>query len=127
MTTSMITALMLLLGGIPGYYLYIARRVDPKAIVDKYGLKPLYNFLWNRWYINPTYYKVLVYGVIDFSRALFKHFEVKVVDGFNYALAKATVAFSNGFRRIQTGILPYNMLGIAIGILLLAALILLGI
>ena len=104
MTTSMITALMLLLGGIPGYYLYIARRVDPKAIVDKYGLKPLYNFLWNRWYINPTYYKVLVYGVIDFSRALFKHFEVKVVDGFNYALAKATVAFSNGFRRIQTGI-----------------------
>ncbi len=123
--TSSITAVMLILGGVPGYLLYISRKADPKVVVEKYGLRSLYNFLWNRWYINPTYYKVFVYSIIGFSRAAFKNFEIKVIDGFNYALARGTVAFSNGFRRIQTGVLSYNMLGIAIGLLMLAALVLL--
>ena len=118
--TTAITAVMLVLGGIPGYIMYISRKVDPKEFVEKSGLKPLYTFLWNRWYINPTYYKVLVYSLIDFSKSAYKNFEVKVVDGANYALARGVFAFSSAFRRIQTGILSYNMVGMAIGFLLVA-------
>ncbi|RLE51785.1 MAG: NADH-quinone oxidoreductase subunit L [Candidatus Methanomethylicota archaeon] len=118
--TTAITALMLIIGGVPGYMMYISRKIDPEEFVEKHGLKPIYNFLWNRWYINPTYYKVLVYSLIDFSRSLYKNFEVKVVDGANYAFARVVAAFSNAFRRIQTGILSYNMIGMAIGLLLVA-------
>jgi len=150
--TMVITASMLLLGGIPGYLMYVSRRVDPVKFVDRYGLKPIYNFLWNRWYMNPTYYKVFVYSLIDLSSVLFKNLEkavidkvnyvvangiikmsaglfrsleVKVIDGANYALAKAVVAFYRVFRRIQTGILSYNMLGIVFGLLVVGALLIL--
>lgn len=118
LSTSLITAIALIVGGVPAYMMYISRRIDPEAFIDKHGLKSLYNFLWNRWYINLAYYKVFVYSLIAFSGESYKNFEVKVMDGANYAFARRVASFSNILRRIQTGILSYNIMGIAVGLLI---------
>jgi NADH-quinone oxidoreductase subunit L len=150
--TSTITACMLLIGGLPAYYLYISRKVDPEEFVEKHGLKGLYNFLYNRWYINPTYYRLFVYSLISGSSILFrnlekavidafnyilanfivklsnviyKYIEKPILDGLNYAIAYAFASFSQAFRRIQTGVSSFNIMGMALGIILLIILIIL--
>jgi NADH-quinone oxidoreductase subunit L len=150
--TSTITACMLVIGGLPAYYLYISRKGDPEEFVEKHGLKGLYNFLYNRWYINPTYYRIFVYSLISGSSILFrnlekavidafnyilanfivklsnviyKYFEKPILDGLNYAIAYAFASFSQAFRRIQTGVSSFNIMGMALGIILLIVLIIL--
>ncbi|MCS7096889.1 MAG: NADH-quinone oxidoreductase subunit L [Candidatus Methanomethylicia archaeon] len=148
--TLSITFCMLVIGGLPAYLMYISRKVDPESFVEVHGLKGLYNFLWNRWYINTLYYKVFVYSlingsvkvfkgfekavidrfnyasanfVISFSNVVFKYFEKPVLDGLNYLIAKGFIFFSQVFRRIQTGISSFNILGISIGIIILILLL----
>jgi len=148
--TTTITACMLVIGGLPAYYLYISRKVDPAEFVEKHGLKGLYNFLYNRWYINPTYYRLFVYSLINGSLILFRNFEKAVIDAFNYILANSIVklsgvvyryfekpvldglnytiayafaSFSQAFRRIQTGVSSFNIMGMVLGIILLIILI----
>ena len=132
------SAVMLVVGGLPGYLLYVARRADPAEIVGRSSvLRALHKFLWNRWYINPFYYKAFVDGTLKLKQALFKWFEMAVVDKVNGAVAVAFTASSSalfrslesvgidggfnravpyiaskiyrGVRRMQTGILTYNM------------------
>ncbi|MEM1549941.1 MAG: NADH-quinone oxidoreductase subunit L [Candidatus Methanomethylicia archaeon] len=153
LTTMLITLCMLILGGYPAYLMYISRKVDPESFVESHGLKGIYNFLWNRWYINPTYYGVFVYPlihgsvkvfrgfekavidrfnyvlaniVLSFSNIVYRYFEKPILDGFNYFVANVFMLFSQIFRRIQTGVSSFNIMGIGLGILILILMILFG-
>lgn len=143
---------MLAIGGLLGYTFYVARKKSPEAVVGKSPiLKSVYNFLWNRWYINPLYYRVFIYDVIDFGRWAFKWFEVEIVnkrfnfaiaplvikgcksllkrfeiavmDRFNYIVASTATAIYLNIRKIQTGLLSFNMIWVIIGFLLLLTLL----
>ncbi|MGQ4832431.1 MAG: NADH-quinone oxidoreductase subunit L [Candidatus Asgardarchaeia archaeon] len=86
--TTLITAVVIILGFVPAYKLYIQRTLDAEKIVNSNALmKSLYTFLYNRWYINDIYY-VIVRG-----------------------------AFSAGqrIRRIQTGQVNMNVIGMLLG------------
>lgn len=124
--TTLITLCMLVLGGVPAYLMYISRKVNPELFVESHGLKGLYNFLWNRWYINPAYYNVFVYPLIHGSIRVFKGFEKPILDGFNYLVANVFVSFSQNLRKIQTGISSFNVMGISLGIIILILLVLFG-
>ena len=53
----------LLLGVIPGYFLYIKRNVSVHDLVESSELlKEGYTFFWKRWYIDGAYLKVFVTG-----------------------------------------------------------------
>ena len=115
---------MLTIGGLLGYVLYIARKPGPEAVVGRSRiLQSVYKFLWNRWYVNPLYYKIFVYDVIAFSKGAFKWFEVGFMDRLNYIIANAATAIYLNIRKIQTGILSINMIGVVMGFLLLLMLI----
>lgn len=93
--TFVITAGMLTLGGVPGFFLYVRPRVDIASVVERNPLlKALQTFLYNRYYINAAYYKLFVNGVVRLGRMTYQYFEVGVVDRFNYVVADATKAFS---------------------------------
>lgn len=151
--TTLITLCMLVLGGFPAYSMYISRKVNPELFIESHGLKGLYNFLWNRWYINPSYYNVFVYPlihgsirvfrgfekaiidrfnyvlaslVLNFSNAIYRYFEKPILDGFNYLMANVFMSFSQNFRKIQTGISSFNIVGISLGIIILILLVLFG-
>ena len=62
----------------------------------------MYNFLWNRWYINPAYYRAFVYGTI--SAAAHKNFiESKFFDRISVAVAVFSVDVSIGGQSIDFG------------------------
>lgn len=114
---------MLLLGSIPAYLIYVKRVKDPKELV-KGSLKPVWSFLYNRWYINRLYYRLFVDSTIGLSKWSFNWIERKAIDGFNYLLANVTVKFVNQFRKTHTGVLNYNVMGLLLGGILLLLILL---
>jgi NADH-quinone oxidoreductase subunit L len=143
--------IMLALGGTLGYLIYISRRIDPTSIVGEKGLgRLIYNFLWNRWYINPAYYSVFVHGTTSAANAIRSSIESKffdrisgsvavvsvdvstrgqridlsVVDGAINSIAAAGREFSSQLRRIQTGVAQEYVTIFALGLFVLIAAIL---
>jgi len=146
---------MLLLGGLTGWYIYLARKVDPKELVEKSSvLKGLHTFLWNRWYINALYYRVFVDGTLKLKQVIFQNFELKVIDRIDGAVSGTFTVFSQTLfkfletgvvdrlfkqgvpalftgiydrvKRIQTGVLSYNLFYVVVVLMLLLLGVLIG-
>ncbi|MFQ6053758.1 MAG: NADH-quinone oxidoreductase subunit L, partial [Candidatus Bathyarchaeia archaeon] len=147
------SAAMLLIGGVIGWTLYLARKVDPWQFVSGSRLlKGIHTFLWNRWYMNSFYYTVFVDGVISFSRSmfgsletwffdkitpvvsdlfvnvgnvLFSDLESEVIDrGLNVGVPAAAMGLYHRVKKLQTGVLSYNIIYIALTFLSLILLFL---
>jgi NADH-quinone oxidoreductase subunit L len=89
-----LSAAMLLLGGLLGWYFYLARRADPKKVVERSPLlKGIHTFLWNRWYMNPIYYKVFVDGLLNLKDVVFRSLEKGVIDKISDAVSGAFTGF----------------------------------
>ena len=59
----------LLLGAIPGYILFVRRKIDVAALVERNRiLKGLHTFLWKRWHIDSAYRKIFVDGTVSLSK-----------------------------------------------------------
>jgi NADH:ubiquinone oxidoreductase subunit 5 (subunit L)/multisubunit Na+/H+ antiporter MnhA subunit len=85
---------MLLIGGVLGWTFYLSRKVDSWEFVSGNPiLKPIHTFLFNRWYMNSTYYTIFVYGLIDFARATFATLESLVFDKISGFVSGAAIAF----------------------------------
>jgi NADH-quinone oxidoreductase subunit L len=147
------SVIMLIIGAIPAYFLYIKRSRDPAKLVESSNvLKSLWTLLFNRYYLNRLYYVLIVNPVIkgsawlsknletgiidrfnyvlaDFvnksSAWLLTNLELNVIDKFNYVFAAAVRAFSNSFRRTHTGVLTYNVIGIVLGAVIILLLFML--
>ena len=69
------------------------------------------------------FFDILSRRLISFSRWAYPYVELGGFDSFNQRLAKIVVFFSRKIRKIQTGVLSYNMLTVALGIVLVIILI----
>ncbi|MCD6244192.1 MAG: NADH-quinone oxidoreductase subunit L [Candidatus Korarchaeota archaeon] len=69
--------------------------------------KALYNFLYDRWYLNSIYYIVIVGGFAALSRGIFKYFDSLIVDGFYHKFIPwITERFSTlGFKYFETEVI----------------------
>jgi NADH-quinone oxidoreductase subunit L len=124
LTTYASTAAILALGGGLGYLYYLGGVRDP-ASVRQSGLGAgLHKLLENRYYIDAFYYRVFVNGLDRLGSIIYRLIEVKVIDGFNYFLSRATVAFVQVFRSIQTGESNINISGLILGLAILLLLLL---
>ena len=113
---------MLLLGALPAYYLYVKR----KTILDlaqHTGLYAVWRFLYRRWYLNSLFYKGFVSPALSFSGGLSSIFESKIVDGFNQSLSMGVQRLCAGFRKSHTGVLNDNLVGMAVGFIVLMLLL----
>jgi NADH-quinone oxidoreductase subunit L len=123
-TTIACSLSMLMIGAIPAYYIYVKRKLSPQSLVEpRPAVKSLWRFLFRRWYINTFYYKAFIHSLISAAGWLFKRLETMVIDGFNYALAWVAQAASSKFRKTHTGILNYNVVGMALGFVVLVLLL----
>ena len=109
----MLTAFSLILivfSSIIAYVIYIKPMIDAKNLIEEhYPLRILWNFLWNRWYINKAYYITFVNPFSKF-RILVLKLENLMDITFNVRIPSFFVKTYLLVRRIQTGILTYNML-----------------
>lgn len=105
---------MLVIGGALGYLIYISGRLNRTSLVGERGFaRSLYNFLWNRWYINPTYYKVFAYGTISAAGALRRWIELGFFDRISGSVAQFSVDLSRGGQGVDLGVIDGAINGIA--------------
>ncbi len=106
--------IMLAVGGTFGYLLYISGRLKPTSIVGEKGfVRGLYNFLWERWYINPAYYRAFVYGTISAAGALKDSLETGFFDRISGSVATFSVGLSSRGQRVDVGVIDGIINGIA--------------
>lgn len=166
---------MLVIGGVVSYKIYVRREPDPRDLIKEHrGLRGLWTFLWNRWYMNPAYYKVFVHGLLRVKQVIFEKLEQGVIDkisdgvagavmgiqrvlfegleqgvidkisdgvagaavvisrwservlessgidaGFNVGIPRVAEALYHRIKRIQTGVLSYNMLYVVLTLLVI--------
>ena len=116
LTATVGSLIMLAVGGTFGYLIYISGRLKLTSIVGEGGFaRALYNFLWNRWYINPIYYRIFVYGTLSAATALRNTIETGFFDRISGAVAVASIDVSKGGQRIDLGFIDGWINGIASG------------
>ena len=77
----LLSVLFLLAGAVPAFYLYIARRASPDALIERHaGLRSLHTFLWNRWFIDGFYNRVFVTGTSRVARFVAEDLEAPLND-----------------------------------------------
>ena len=135
------------------YVLYVARRVEPGALVGQSGvMHGLHTFLENRWYLNALYYRVFVDPTLAASRWLLDGFELQGLERVNSGTATLWVyisragnwldghvideaasdvavdgeSISRALRRIQNGVLERYTLIFAIGLTVILVLFILA-
>jgi NADH-quinone oxidoreductase subunit L len=105
------STLMILIGAIPAYKLYISSKSQPEKIVEKSViLRGIYSFLWNRWYIDAFYNKVFVESSIKLGRLIQQYVENPLDRAINDGIPAGFKVISNGLKKIQTGKLRINMI-----------------
>jgi len=115
LTATVGSLVMLAVGGTLGYLIYISGRLKPTAIVGETGFgRTVYNFLWNRWYMNPLYYRVFVYGTISAATAVKNTIETGFFDKISGAVALASIDVSRGGQGIDLGFIDGYINGIAL-------------
>jgi NADH-quinone oxidoreductase subunit L len=70
---------------------YYWKKFSADAVAERF--KPVYKFLWNKWYFDELYAATVLAGTHLFSRVS-GWFDLKVVDGLVNGVAKVTVAGS---------------------------------
>jgi NADH-quinone oxidoreductase subunit L len=105
------STLMIVVGALPAYRLYIQHKSQPTTIVGKSrGLQAVYKFLWNRWYIDAFYNKVFVNTTLALREPLKRYIESPLDRALNDGVPRVFNGLSRQFKKIQTGILSVNML-----------------
>ncbi len=101
---------MVIIGAVPAYRYYISSKAQPENILPKTGaLRAIYNFLWNRWYINAFYMKVFVEPSVWLGKVTQKYIEDPLNQAINNGIPDGFYKLSTVFRKIQTGKLRVNM------------------
>ena len=68
LVVSVLSIVAILLGAVPAYFMYIAQKWDPRAILDRSStLQVFHKFFWNRWFIDAFYLKVFVDGLLKLA------------------------------------------------------------
>jgi len=105
---------MLVVGGTIGYLIYISGKIKPESIVGQAGAtRSIYRFLWNRWYINPVYYRVFVYGTISVATDLWRSVELSFFDRISGAVASLSLGISRDGQGLDLNAIDSAINGIA--------------
>ena len=100
---------------------------NPSNLLPQTGIRrTLYNFLWNRWYINAFYNKVFVEPSIWVSKRVQRYIEDPLNQAINGGIPEGFKWLSRGLSRIQTGKLRINMLYLLVTIVIALIVLWLG-
>lgn len=112
---TILSIVMIVIGGLPAYYVYIANKLSSINIIERYGiLKAFHKFLWNRWYIDSAFNKIFAYPILASREPVAKYIEAGMDYGLNMGIPKLFEFINNNVRKLQTGVLSINMIYIMI-------------
>lgn len=115
MTISVIVSIA---GILTAYMMYMKKTDLPQRLGS--SLKPIYNLLYNKYWIDELYHKTIVSPLLKASERLFLGFlDGVIIEGIVNGIPSLIGSFSERLRRIQTGLLSSYALIMAIGALII--------
>jgi NADH-quinone oxidoreductase subunit L len=112
------------IGGFLGYIFYIQRKADPEKIRENVVSRALWQFLYNRWYLNSFVYWIGVVIPLAFYRLTYKYFEGIFINGINPAFQYSMIFMSKVVKVTQTGNVQTYLFVFSAGIIVIAMLLL---
>ena len=95
-------------------FFYLIKPSLPEKIAG--SIRPIHSLVENKYWVDETYFKVLIRPLIVFSQGLWRIFDVKVVDRTTYAVSNIIKNAGGGLRMIQTGNMQMYALYILMGV-----------
>lgn len=118
----MLLAIVVALAGIGIAYLFYRKKTNlPEEVAS--GAGPVYDLVYNKYYVDEIYNAAVVTPVREGSRFfLWRIFDVGIIDGAVNGVAKVMAQIGQGTRRVQTGLVSNYVLifGAAVIIVILA-------
>lgn len=118
----MVVSLVVAMAGIVVAWLMYVRRVDLPLKVGA-RLQPLYRVVFNKFYVDEFYAATFVRVTVDGSRWVWHQFDEAVIDGGAHGLAWLWQSLGVLGRRLQTGRVQHYLLGIFIGLFVIATVV----
>jgi NADH-quinone oxidoreductase subunit L len=108
-----------ILGLLIAGYMYVVNARLPRAIAE--AVPGVYRTLANKYYVDEAYHWVFVRGGTALAMALWRGFDVRVIDGLVNGTAWFVAAWSSVLRRFQTGFVRQYALTMLAGLVVLVA------
>jgi NADH-quinone oxidoreductase subunit L len=87
-----LSVILVLMGAVPAYLLYISRRLAPGPMLDQYPpLKVFHKFFWDRWHIEGFYHRFFVSGSIKLSKLVAEYIEDSMDKVYHQKLVNAII------------------------------------
>ncbi len=112
------------IGGYLGYLFYIQRKSDPAIINENVVSRALWQFLYNRWYLNALWYWIGAVIQLALYRRIYKYFEGRIMNGVNPAFQYSMIFMSKVVKVTQTGNIQTYLYVFSAGIIIIAMLLL---
>jgi NADH-quinone oxidoreductase subunit L len=112
------------IGGYLGYVFYIQRKSNPEIIKENVVSRALWQFLYNRWYLNALWYWIGVVVQLALYRRIYKYFEGRIMNGINPAFQYSMIFMSKVVKVTQTGNMQTYLYVFSAGIIVIAMLLL---
>jgi NADH-quinone oxidoreductase subunit L len=118
----MVVSLVVAMAGIVLAWVMYVRRVDLPLRVGA-RLRPLYRVVFNKFYVDELYAATFVRVAVDGSRWVWHRFDEAVIDGAAHGTARLWQAAGAAGRRLQTGQVQHYLLGIFVGLFVIATVV----
>jgi NADH-quinone oxidoreductase subunit L len=119
-----ISTVVALSGIFVAYLAYQKRSIDVRELAERY--QGVYQFLFNKWYLDELYDAAVVRPLRSFSTFLWRVVDVGVIDAAVNGVAYGIGAISQRVRHVQTGLVANYALAIALGMVVLLGVYLAG-
>ncbi len=121
--TLMVISLIVAMMGIAlAWFVYVRRAATLPALLGA-RLRPVYNVVYNKFYIDEFYDATFVRLAVDGSRWVWVHFDEHIIDGAANGVAWLWDRAAIGLRPIQTGKVQNYLLGMFIGVFVIVTLV----
>ena len=96
------------------YFLYVVR--PELAEKNKENFKKIYELLYNKYWVDEAYFKVLINPLVRASQFLWARVDIKVIDKVTYNMSDMVKNAGGGLRALQSGNLQIYALYILVGL-----------
>jgi len=106
------------------YLMYVMFPTWPSQLAARF--RPIYLFLYNKWYFDDLYDAIFVRPYFRVARVLWEVGDERIIDGVPNGVAALTTESSSGVVKLQTGSIAVYAFSMLIGLVVLLAIYLLS-
>ena len=110
-----VSVLIAIVGLLLARHMYTVDTAAPDRVIQHHPM--IHETVYNKYWVDEIYDIVFVNSIVGFSRWLWRFVDEKIVDGIVNGVARVSLLWGSGLRRLQSGLVKDYALSILIGVL----------